>query len=234
MFNVVLINFLQKKHPITCFFYLFITSLFLMSCSGTIQQYSKGTSKANPDRTMYDVPPPLTEPSYLDGGLSVYQNPELSEGEKDVQTRKNSLAPIDYQSGSAGNINIQTTYEESLDILHLSNINGVYYFYEENLVVAWREDAPRVPNVIIVLNGYQESMDFGSWMGANQRYKKMGQSFADYFSLGVEDVQKDEKTIFFITSLYKYLENTDEDCLESRKMPAFYKPSRQLYCVSAS
>lgn len=219
MFNTLVdfLKFKKRRHNLGFFCYLFVNLLFTLSCSETIQQYSVELPQANPDRVMYDVPAPLAQPSNTQGGLSFYEKPELSEEQKDIRTRENSLVPIDYQNGSAGNISIKTEYEESLDILSLNFRSGGYFIYDEGLVVLWREDAPRVPHAILLSSSYQGSMDFGPWMEESQRHRKLGQSFADQFSLGVKDIQKDEKAIFFITSLYKHLENTDEDCLEIKK-----------------
>ena len=90
----------------------------------------------------------------------------------------------------------------------------------------------RIPFTIRVLDMYQGFIDFGPWIGEDKRYVKVGQSFADQFSFGVEDIQQDEKAISFITSLYKYLEDSEEEnCLISQEMPSSYKLSGKFYCI---
>ena len=220
MCKMNLIDFLQAEtHKGVFFCCLFANSLFLFSCSYTPRQYSTGTP-ASPDRTLYDVPEPLTEPSRPYGGLLPYQKQELSEEEKDIKIRQNSLAPIDYENGSAGNISVETSYEEVLDILTLAFLDSDrdIHIYREGLAVRWNPDSPRIPFTIRILDMYQGSIDFGPWIGEDKRYVKVGQSFANQFSLGVEDIQKDEKAVSFITSLYKYLEDPEEEnCLINRK-----------------
>ena len=54
-------------------------------------------------------------------------------------------------------------------------------------------------------------------MGEEKRYRKIGHSFADQFSTGIADIQKDEKAVHFITSTYKYFANTEENCLETQQ-----------------
>ncbi len=201
---------------------LILMSLMAVSCSDTPQQYTSKGESENPERTLYDIPSPLTQPSNKGGGLSLYQKTELSPKEKDARIRKNSLAPIGYQTGSVGNISIKTKYKESLDILNLSYAGNAHY-YDEGIIVLWRDDPPRVPYLIFITGAYQGSIDFGPFMG-NQRHVKIGQSFADKFSLGVKDIEKDEKAISFIVSLYKWLEGTDENCLESKKCQLSINP----------
>ena len=213
------ITFLQSIYPVfLTFCYLLMASFALLSCSDTPQQYSSASPSANPIRILYDIPPPPSKPSNKEGGLLLFGEKELSEEQKDILTRENSLVPINYKHSSAGNINIKTEYEESLDVLNLDRISGGYHIYKEGLAVVWREDPPRTPYLIFITSSYQGPMDFGPWMGEDQRYRKVGQSFSDQFSLvEAKDIQKDEKARHFIVSLYKYLENTEENCLESQK-----------------
>ena len=214
MFNIYSTKFLTFKSCIAVC--LFVSSFFLLSCSNIIQQYPI-KPPPHPDRTLHNVPQPLDEPTNPDGGLLLHQKLELSEEERDIKVRENSLASIDYQTGSAGNISVETSYEEAINILSLELYlpsEGIY-IYREGLTIKWEDTSPRYPLFIHVSDAYQGSMDFGPWMEEDQRYVRIGQSFANYFTLDVEDIQEDEKAIFFITSLYKHLENTDEDCLAS-------------------
>ena len=127
------------------------------------------------------------------------------------------------------NISLETTYEEAQEVLNFVGIsqqgNTAYYVYKEGIIVIWRDDSPRTPDVILIRNSYQGTMDFGPWMGEN-RHIKMGQSFADQFSKGEEhtDILEDPKARHFITSLYKHLENTEEDCLETQSCSLSINP----------
>ena len=79
--------------------------------------------------------------------------------------------------------------------------------------------------MIYIRSSYQGSIDFGPWIeDEKRRHVKIGESFADQFSLGVKDIQKDEKAVFFITSLYKHLEGTEENCLETQKCKLSINP----------
>ena len=202
---------------ITFIIFCFCTA-FLLSCSDTPSQYSTASPTVNPDRTLDKLPLLLTEPSQAEGGQLLYQKTELSEEQKDILVRRNSLVPIIYKTGSAGNINMKTEYEEGVEILNFDFLTGSgLNVYREGLAIAWREDPPRTPHVIILFSKYQGTIDFGPWMGEEKRYRKIGHSFADQFSTGVEDIQKDEKAIHFITSTYKHFTNTEENCLQTRQ-----------------
>ena len=199
-------------------FYLFFSTIFLLSCSDTPNQYSTTLPQVNPDRTLDKLPILLTEPSHADGGQLLYQKTELSEEQKDILVRQNFLVPIIYKNGSAGNISMKTEYEEAVDILNFDFITSSgLNVYREGLAVAWREDPPRTPYVIFLFSKYQGTIDFGPWMGEESRYRKIGHSFTDQFSTGIEDIQKDEKAVHFITSTYKYFTNTEENCLETQQ-----------------
>ena len=198
--------------------YLLLPCLLLVSCSDTPNQYSISKTRANPDRTL-GIPIELfEEPSLPDGGHLLYKKPEQAEVDKDTKVRKNSLSPVIYETGSAGNINMETEYEDSLDILTLRYSSDDYHYYRDGIIVLWREDPPRTPSAIFIRSRYQGAMDFGPYMGGeDQRYRKIGQHFTDQFSIGVQDIQKDEKARNFITSLYRFVENTEEDCLATKK-----------------
>lgn len=189
----------------------------LLSCSDTPKQYNL-TSDSTVFKDIYNVPFPSTQASNEQGGLLAQEREELSEEEKDRKTRANSLVPIDYKTGSAGNISIKTTYEETLDILNLSQISNNLYIYREGLLIIWREKAPRTPYIIALGSTYQGTLDLGPWVSEkSKRYVKVGQSFTDYFDLKVEDIREDKKAQQFIVSLYKHFENTEENCLEEKK-----------------
>ena len=198
--------------------YLSTISFTLLSCSDVPNQYSTTSPKANPDRTLSTPPVLLTEPTQPDGGYLLYQELELSEEQKDTVIRKNSLVPISYKNSSAGNISIKTEYKTAADVLHFSHTSSTgLHIYKEGMVVGWRSDPPRTPYVIFLFSQYQGTMDFGPWIDEDKRHRRVGESFANHFSVGTKDIQKDKKAQHFITSLYKYLENTEEDCLKNQK-----------------
>ena len=197
----------------------------LLSCSETPEQYQPNFSIAsniNPKASFL-----ITEASQPKGGLLLYQK-ELAATEalKDTSIREKSLLPIDYQEGSVAGISMETTYEEAQDILNFDFVTpSGLTVYKEGIAVAWREDAPRTPSVIFIITKYQGTMDFGPWI-EESRHIRMGQSFANQFSVGEEnkDILKDPKARHFITSLYKHLENTKEDCLENQSCSLSINP----------
>ena len=158
----------------------------------------------------------MDEATRPNGGLPLWEKPVQTEAEKDERTRQNSLAPINYQERSAGNISMETDYEESLGILNFdfTTSSGIS-IYKEGLAVAWRDDPPRSPEIIFILSSYQGALDFGPSMG-EKRSARVGQSFADQFSLGAQNILEDPKARRFITSIYRHLEGADEDCLEAQ------------------
>ena len=196
----------------------------LLSCSGLTQQYIL-PSQSQTNRTLQDIVLPENQPSQPLGGYLLQEPRKLSEAEKDEETRKNSLAPILYKSRSAGNINMKTEQKNALDILNLHYARGSQHYYKEGLIVRWRTEPPLIPQLIFVLSGYQGTMDFGSAITEGPSKRRVGQSFADQFSSGDMDIQKDPKAIRFITSLYKYLEDEKEkNCLQSQKCQLLLNP----------
>ena len=159
----------------------------------------------------------------FEGGLSLYEALPETEAEKDEKTRSNSLVPINYQERSAGNISMNTLYEESLNILNFNFMSSNLSVYKEGLAVAWRDDPPRTPYAILILPSYQGSMDFGPVMGKSGP-ARVGQSFADKFSLGEQNILEDPKARRFITSLYKHLEGREEDCLKNQSCSLSINP----------
>ena len=204
----------QNTFSISILFNLILSCMLLASCSDTIQQHPEPTPFINPNRILDNPHQPSTEPSNPAGGLLLYQKRggDPSGLEKDELTRKNSLAPIDYQSQSVANIDMTTTYQTALDVLNLVGSNDNTRYYKEGMSITWGSN--QLPEIIQIRNSYQGSMDFGSWMGEEKRLRKIGQSFADQFNIGEKDILQDEKAKNFIVSLYKYLENANIDCLE--------------------
>lgn len=221
--------------PFYCFkitnLFLTLIAFFFISCSETPQQYEQPSDVNEPDPVEHPITPVLaTEATHPKGGYLLYQKQAVTtEATKDVSTRENSLVPINYQNDSVANISLETIYEEAQEILNFDFIsqqgNRAYHIYKEGIIVMWRNDAPRTPDVIYIMTSYQGTMDFGPWMGEN-RHIKMGQSFADQFSEGekYKDIFEDPKARHFITSLYKYLENTEEDCLETQSCSLSINP----------
>ena len=121
---------------------------------------------------------------------------------------------------------MKTTYEDAQNILNynFSTTSG-YDVYKEGIVVQWRDDSPRTPDLIFIVSSYQGTMDFGPWI-EEKKHRQIGQSFADQFSVGekYQDILADPKARHFITSLYKHLENTEEDCLETKNCSLFINP----------
>ena len=200
---------------------------FLLSCSETPQQYKQPSSKDDIP-VEWKSPHLITEATNPEGGLLLYQpvTAVTTEEQKDIATRENSLAPIRYQSGSVANISMKTTYEDALNILNynFSTPSGLDV-YKEGIAVLWRDDSPRIPDAIIIASSYQGTMDFGPWIGEN-RQRQIGHSFADQFSVGekYQDILADPKARHFIISLYKHLENTEEDCLETKNCSLSINP----------
>ena len=150
--------------------FLGILFFILLSCSETPEQYQ---ADYQADFSIYrdgidpKTPFLVTEPSQPEGGLLLYQK-ELTQTEatKSVSTREKSLVPIDYQTGSAAGISLETTYEEAQGILNFNFLTSSgLSVYKEGVAVAWREDAPRTPHVIFVITNYQGTMDFGPEIG---------------------------------------------------------------------
>ena len=202
------------------FIYLCVVCCFFISCSDVPQQYEGKLDTSNPNRVVDFIPKIPTDATNESGSRLLYQKRKLTEQEKKDKIRNNSLMPIDYKSASIGNISMKTEHDEALSILNKDMQMGQRVFYEENLMVIWREDSPRVPHMIAALNGYQGKMDFGSKVG----HRAIGESFQDQFSKGIKDIQKDEKAISFITELYKYLEESEENCLETHKCQLAINP----------
>ncbi len=205
---------LLLKNPLMVF--VAMSSFFLLSCGENLKQYSPKI-----------VPPPqeyiptaqfmAVKPSDPNGGYFVYQKEiDITEALKDVSTREKSLLPIDYEKGSAAGIHMETDYKEAQGILNHNFSRQSATFYKEGIAVVWRKDSPRTPNAIYVLQQYQGVMDFGPYL-EKERFARIGHSFVSQFSIGEEnqDILKDPKARRFITSLYRHLENTEEDCIES-------------------
>ena len=200
--------------------FLFLIGL-IVSCADTPRQYYNELTEANPDRSISEPAVLFTHPTNEIGGiLSYHQNNQLPEEEKDDLIRKNSLMPIDYKAGSVGNISINTTFDEALKTLHVSTQSEDGVFYKEGLVIRWRLEPPLVPQVIHITRTYQGEIDFGPWIGEENRYKQVGDSFASQFTTDkpMRSIQQDPKARHFITSLYQHLEGKEnEDCLRTQR-----------------
>ena len=223
----------KLKHGPYNFLITALSCGFLLSCGQTPRQYEL-PSTVSPDGSInqtstsaggrYGKAAFLSDtPTRLEGGLPLNEKPAETESQKDGKIRANSLVPIKYQERSVGNINMDTLYEESLDILNFSHNRSSFSIYKEGLAVAWRDNPPRIPDIILILPSYQGPMDFGPSM-KNNRQVRMGQSFADQFSLGESDILKDPKARQFITSLYKHLEEKEEDCLKNQSCSLSINP----------
>ena len=199
-----------------------IGALFVSSCSKTHKQYGASENIRLPSNVEPSAQGFLfDEISNEHGGLHDYIDAELSEEEKDAQTRANSLIPIDYSLGGVAGINMTTEYEEANSILNPDYVTRGLQAYKEGIFIAWREDPPRTPHIILIRNSYQGSIDFGP----NTGKRKVGASFAEFFSSGVQDIQKDEKALNFIVSLYRHFEDPDEEnCLTAQKCAIHINP----------
>ena len=220
------LSYTNKSGPQNKIFTLLLgmSAVIWASCGETPRQYeTPSTAPILPDEEKPIITPSLSpytvafladRATHPTGGLLIYDKPVETEAEKDGKTRKNSLVPINYQEQSAGNISMETEYEESLDILNFNATSGPYTIYKEGIAVIWRDDAPRIPDAIFILNSYQGTLDFGPFMGGgDKRHARVGQSFSDQFSAGETNIIEDPKARSFITSLYRHLEEKDEDCL---------------------
>ena len=215
---------LLLKNPLM--FCAAMSSFFLLSCGETLEQYIQ---KSAPSQRQYRPTERFAavEASYPNGGYFVYQKEiDITEALKDESTREKSLLPIDYEKGSAAGIHMGTDYEEAQDILNLRLLTSDgLAVYKEGIAVSWRQDSPRTPNLILLLQQYQGEMDFGPYL-RGERLARMGGSFASQFSIREEnqDILKDSKARRFITSLYRHLEKTEEDCLESHSCSLYINP----------
>ena len=191
--------------------------VFLSSCSQTPEQYTSTPPPQTIDRTILEGVKLVDSATREVGGLMPNQKRELTEEEKDILKRENSLQPIDYQTGSVANISVETEYKEAVDILNFRGIteDGLS-IYNEGIAVRWRDKDPRTPSIIYVWGVYQGAMDFGPHLGES-RNRKVGDLFTDQFSVGVSDVTQDPKARDFIVALYKHLEGKEEDCLQNQK-----------------
>lgn len=201
-------------------------SFFLLSCGETPQQYNQ--SSVSPQQQYMPTEPFVAvSASHPNGGYLAYQKQiEITEELKDSATRERSLLPIDYKKGSVAGIHMETDYETARGILNPSFLTSKgLTVYKEGIAVYWRLDSPRTPDVIFVLGSYQGTVDFGPSL-RDKRHARVGHSFASQFSIGEEnqDILKDPKARHFITSLYKRLENTEEDCLESQSCSLSINP----------
>ena len=221
----------RHKNPITGFYMLlkanktygffsklsiYVLLAFLsIACGDFPKQYSDINRSFDPTQiSLIEKRLAIEDPTLIGGAqeTSFNSKKERTEEEKDRQTRENSLQPVDYSTGSAGNINLETTYEESLDILNpLIFIDTIGLgVYKEGMTVRWRRDPPLVPQMIVIRNGYQGEIDLGLDIGKG----KIGDSFVQQFDLSEKDIQKDEKALQFILSLYRHL---------SRQMKTVFK-----------
>ena len=195
---------------------------FLPACSQTPVQY-----KSSPPSLPVFAPPErgaefFSQATSASGGLLLNRRPQLTEEQKDQKTRQNSLRPIDYGTGAAGGINMKTTHQEAGRILNFKFlVSGNVSVYKEGIAVVWRDDPPQIPVVIFLGTSYQGTLDFGPPTGK----QKVGSSFVDQFTTGIQDATKDPRAKNFILSTYRYMEQTKEDCLQTRKCSIQISPS---------
>ena len=201
---------LKKRILYISFLHSFIPIFFLTlsSCSFSIKQVSY-EPPPNPERLFDGTPALATQASNKNGGLTIYQKAEKLEEVKEQSIKENSMAPINYQKSSVGNIDMNTTREEAAKILHLHSIDKGLSIYKEGLKIKWGRN--ETPDYIVVSNPYKGTMDFGRMTGEEkQRNRKIGQAFADVFTTPPEAER-------FLVFLFKHLEQTKENCINSKR-----------------
>jgi hypothetical protein len=163
----------------------------------------------------------------------------------DAKIKANSSRPIVYKEG-AGGVTFDTTLadvegsEDSDGILTKPrsgpDVEG-YAFYDEGLYILWRQDEPRTPVFILVLQNYLGEMAMPSPL------KPIGMGF-DFEKLGYK-VKTKEGAEKIAIDYYRALENKDENynCIsqkscqinwgdDSKKEFTFEIPGRLIWLIS--
>ena len=125
--------------------------------------------------------------------------------------RQTASLPIDYETQSAGGIDINQNLKALDSILHFDEIiryndesKMLTLSYKEGLNIIFHEEQPEA---IVITKAYKGFLDFGAEIGK----KRIGDSFASYFNLKAP-LQKDLKNQDFIRSIFNYFEKTNVDC----------------------
>ncbi len=175
-------------------------------CSRSPQQYGGGEPpKAGPQLTLASENLPSAPTNELGGlvdGRVLQEDPNAI----DNKIRFNSSKPIILGVG-AGGITMNTTYEESRDILapEWFTSDGLT-FYREFLAVGWREQDPRKADLMVIYNGYTGPLQ----MPDGYKEVRIGSELGEYFT--AEDPQGRK----MINDMWRMMNPTaDEgDCLE--------------------
>lgn len=131
----------------------------------------------------------------------------VGSAEEEAKKLENARKPIVYGVGAAG-ITMDTSLEDSKDLLtppfRGPFSNGVA-FYNEQVIVQWKQEGERKPGIIYISKGYLGSMDGGKFGDLNFKTK-----FLDYKPEGLAGAQR------LTRELYLELEDvsdTSYDCL---------------------
>lgn len=199
-------------------------SMLLGACSDGPEQYNRGqgaqlptgTASIGPEIGTTTVPEdyPIDKPIRI-GKIEIPKF-EIPDDIDDAQVKKNSSQPLVY-SESFGGISFTTDFNEAKDILSeplgVRIINGnKFYFYREGIIVIWREQEPRVPEVVLVQPSYLGGMPLDQELGELKLGSPVVKHFADDDGSGKSVVRK----------YFNILEGKDAsyDCLQTRECKA--------------
>ncbi|MCB0392960.1 MAG: hypothetical protein KDD25_00280 [Bdellovibrionales bacterium] len=197
-----------------------LISIFIFSgCQKSIDQYDSSSaprSEKTVEGPKFQKP---FEPTNPDAGkdIDLLEERDLTAEEISQITRENSLKPIVYGEGASG-ITLKMELREAKDILsppfYGPDSDGVAA-YGEGIVVDWRMNAPRVPEVIVVQTSYTGSLRLPEPYGDIRMQQSVGVFF------GSDPLGND-----LIRDLYNKLEGADEkfDCLAARKCEVARSP----------
>lgn len=147
---------------------------------------------------------PTLEPTRPEGGLVRGRTATLSAEENAERVARNKKQPIVWGESVAG-ITMATEYLDGLDILaEPLGFSQGFYFYNENIRIAWGTQTKRTPTSVIVDVGYQGPLSLPAEFGE----VRMGDSFKSRFPFS------DPTGKEFIKALSRALEKMgpDFDC----------------------
>lgn len=138
--------------------------------------------------------------------------PEIpSEKSDDEKARENSKKPILYAVGAAG-ITFRTPLEEARSLLskpfYGPDASQGLAAYNEGVYVWWKAEAPRFPDLILITNGYQGTLDAGALGQIG-----LGRDLSSFFT------ESDPVAKALLTRLYNHFEKIEDpafDCVKER------------------
>ena len=181
----------------------------------TVQDIEKNlfTNPAlNFEKVLLENPEVFSPPGEVDG---------VGSAEQQVLQQKNLNKPIQYGVGAAG-ITMDTTFAEAKNLLTIPiygpDEDGQAY-YREELVVIWKDDGDRKPQMIIPVGGYLGTMSAGKFGELSYQTK-----FLDYKNDGIQGAAR------LTLELYLELEEVVDqsyNCLASGRCRLIYGDENQ-------